>query len=145
KLAIARRSYDLLVNQYGVPPTDIIFDPLTFPCATGDEAYRGSARETIEGIRLIKQAFPQCKTILGISNVSFGLPPAGREVLNSVFLYHAVQAGLDMAIVNAESLVRYGSIPQEERELAEQVLFDPHEETIAAFAARYRGITREKA
>ncbi len=89
KLEIALRSYDLLVNKYGVPPSDLIFDPLVFPCATGDQQYLGSALETIEGIRLIKQALPECKTILGISNVSFGLPPAGREVLNSVFLYHA--------------------------------------------------------
>ena len=73
-----------------------------FPCGTGDENYIGSAAETIEGVRLIKEALPQTKTVLGISNVSFGLPAAGREVLNSVFLYHCVQAGLDMAIVNAE-------------------------------------------
>src|SRR5690606_31546465 len=97
KLEIALRSYDLLVHKYGVPPSDLIFDPLVFPCATGDQQYLGSALETIEGIRLIEQALPECKTILGISNVSFGLPPAGREVLNSVFLYHATQAGLDMA------------------------------------------------
>ena len=94
-------------DEYGIPPEDIIFDPLVFPCATGDENYVGSARETIEGIRLIKEALPQCKTILGISNVSFGLPPAGREVLNSVFLYHCTKAGLDFAIVNAEKLERY--------------------------------------
>ena len=93
-------------------PQDIIFDPLVFPCATGDQQYLGSARETIEGIRLIKEALPQCKTILGISNVSFGLPPAGREVLNSVFLYHCTQAGLDMAIVNSEKLERYAAHPR---------------------------------
>src|SRR5262249_39705839 len=98
KLAIARRSFELLTGKYGLQPEDLIFDPLVFPIATGDKNYIGSAEETIEGIRLIKEAFPRTKTVLGISNVSFGLPEAGREVLNSVFLYYCVQAGLDMAI-----------------------------------------------
>ena len=82
-----RRSYDLLVNKYGLRPEDIIFDPLMFPVGTGDEQYIGSAEETVEGIRLIKQAMPKTQTTLGISNMSFGLPKAGREVLNSVYLY----------------------------------------------------------
>ncbi|MDH4120599.1 MAG: methionine synthase [Deltaproteobacteria bacterium] len=138
KLAVAQRSYDLLTKKYGVDPTDIIFDPLVFPCATGDENYIGSAAETIEGLRLIKQALPLCKTILGVSNVSFGLPPAGREVLNAVFLYHCVQAGLDMAIVNAEKLVRYGEIPEEEKKLADDLLFNRGDDPVAAFAAHFR-------
>ncbi len=138
KLEVASRSYDLLVNKYGVPPEDLIFDPLVFPCATGDEKYLGSARETVEGVRLIKETLPHCKTILGISNVSFGLPPAGREVLNSVFLYHCTKAGLDMAIVNTEKLERYASIPEDEKALAEAVLFDPSQETIASFADHFR-------
>ena len=90
-----------------------------FPVGTGDENYVGSGAETIEGVRLIKEALPGAKTVLGISNVSFGLPSAGREVLNSVFLYHCVQAGLDMAIVNSEGMERYASIPDDERKLAE--------------------------
>jgi 5-methyltetrahydrofolate--homocysteine methyltransferase len=138
KLEVAKRSYDLLVNQYGVKPQDIIFDPLVFPVGTGDEQYIGSALETVEGIRLIKQEMPECKTILGISNVSFGLPPAGREVLNAVFLYHTTLAGLDYAIVNTEKLERYASIPQEERELAEALLFRTNDETLAAFTDFYR-------
>ena len=138
KLEIARRAYDLLTGKYGVPPTDLIFDPLVFPCATGDEQYVGSAVETIEGVRLIKEALPLCKTVLGISNVSFGLPPAGREVLNAVFLYHSVQAGLDMAIVNAEKLERYAAIPEAERLLAEDLLFDRGDDPIAAFANHFR-------
>src|SRR5437762_3088691 len=117
KLEIARRSFDLLTRKYGVRPEDIVFDPLVFPCATGVEAYVGSAVETIEGVRLIKHAFPTCRTVLGISNVSFGLPEAGREVLNAVFLYHCVKAGLDMAIVNSEKIERYASIPEVERRL----------------------------
>jgi len=138
KLAVAERSFDLLVNKYGVRAEDIIWDPLTFPCATGDAQYVGSAVETIEGIRLIKERFPTTKTILGVSNVSFGLPAAGREVLNAVFLYHCTKAGLDMAIVNTEGLERYASIPAEERKLAEDLLWNRGEDPIAAFAARFR-------
>ncbi|MGH9678176.1 MAG: dihydropteroate synthase, partial [Candidatus Acidiferrum sp.] len=88
KLSVAKRSYALLTEKYGLGPEDIIFDPLVFPCATGDENYIGGAVETVEGIRLIKRALPDARTILGISNVSFGLPAGAREVVNSVFLYY---------------------------------------------------------
>ncbi len=123
KLAIAQRSYNLLTEKYGLAPEDIIFDPLVFPCATGDENYIGGAVETMEGIRLIKQALPDVRTILGISNVSFGLPAGAREVVNSVFLYYCTKAGLDLAIVNTEKIERFASIPAHERELAENLLF----------------------
>ena len=123
KLAIAQRSYKLLIEKYGLGPEDIIFDPLVFPCATGDENYIGGAVETVEGIRLIKQALPETRTILGISNVSFGLPAGAREVVNSVFLYYCTKAGLDLAIVNTERLERFASIPEQERRLAENLLF----------------------
>jgi 5-methyltetrahydrofolate--homocysteine methyltransferase len=123
KLEIAQRSYKLLTEKYGLGPEDIIFDPLVFPCATGDENYIGGAVETVEGIRLIKQALPDTRTILGISNVSFGLPPGAREVVNSVFLYYCTKAGLDLAIVNTEKLERFASIPEHERRLAENLLF----------------------
>src|SRR6202790_4142403 len=123
KLAVAQRSYKLLTEKYGLGPEDIIFDPLVFPCATGDENYIGGAVETVEGIRLIKQALPDVRTILGISNVSFGLPAGAREVVNSVFLYYCTKAGLDLAIVNTEKLERFASIPQHERRLAEDLLF----------------------
>ncbi|WP_442950698.1 methionine synthase [Paenibacillus sp. 32O-W] len=138
KLAVAKRSYELLTGKYGMKPEDIIFDPLVFPVGTGDEQYIGSAKETIEGIRLIKEAMPECQTILGISNVSFGLPEAGREVLNSVFLYECTKAGLDYAIVNTEKLERYASIPEEERRLAEALIYDTNDETLAAFVAAFR-------
>src|SRR5262245_23111129 len=124
KLAIAQRSYKLLTEKYGVPPEDIVFDPLVFPCATGDANYIGGAVETIEGIRLIKESVPYVKTVLGISNISFGLPPAAREVVNSVFLYYCTKAGLDLAIVNAQKLERFASIPAEERRLAENLLYN---------------------
>ena len=139
KLEIAQRSWKLLTEEYGIRPGDIIFDPLVFPCATGDQNYVGSAEETFEGIRLIKEALPDAKTVLGISNVSFGLPEAGREVLNSVFLYHCTRAGLDLAIVQPEKLERYASIPEEERKLSEDLLWNRGDDPIAAFAAYFRG------
>ena len=124
KLAVAQRSVELLTAKYGLAPEDIIIDPLVFPCATGDENYIGGAVETIEAIRLIKQNIPYVKTVLGVSNISFGLPASAREVVNSVFLYYATKAGLDLAIVNAEKLERFASIPVEERRLAESLLFN---------------------
>ncbi len=139
KLEIALRSHHILTKDFGVPEEDIFFDPLVFPCSTGDANYLGSATETVEGIRLIKAALPVTKTILGISNVSFGLPAAGREVLNSVFLYHCTKAGLDLAIVNSEKLERYASIPEEEKHLAEEVLFRTSDEAVARFTAHFRG------
>ena len=138
KLEVALRSHQLLTENYNVPEEDIMFDPLVFPAGTGDQNYIGSAAETIEGVRLIKGALPRTKTILGISNVSFGLPPAGREVFNSVFLYHCVQAGLDMAIVNSELLQRYNSIPQDERQLAENLIWYTGDDPVAAFADHFR-------
>ncbi|HKS80014.1 MAG TPA: methionine synthase [Candidatus Acidoferrales bacterium] len=124
KLEIAERSLELLTGKFGIRAEDVILDPLVFPCATGDENYIGGAVETIEGIRLIKQNIPHVRTVLGISNVSFGLPPGAREVVNSVFLYHCTKAGLDLAIVNAEKIERYPSIPEAERRLAENLLYN---------------------
>ena len=138
KLEVALRSAKLLTEKYGIPIEDIIFDPLVFPVGTGDQNYIGSGAETIEGVRLIKEALPGAKTVLGISNVSFGLPAEGREVLNSVFLYHCVQAGLDMAIVNSEGMERYASIPEEERKLAEDLIWYQGDDPVAAFAEHFR-------
>ncbi|WP_413307742.1 methionine synthase [Bacillus sp. 1P10SD] len=143
KLEIAKQSHDLLVNKYGLKPQDLIFDPLVFPVGTGDEQYIGSAKATVEGIRLIKEQLPGVQTILGISNVSFGLPPVGREILNSVFLYHCTQAGLDYAIVNTEKLERFASISKEEVTLAEDLLFKTTDETLAVFTEFYRGKKKE--
>src|SRR5262249_8344367 len=143
KLAIAERSYALLTEKYGLPARDLIFDALVFPVGTGDANYIGSAVETIEGIRAIKTRFPECKTVLGISNVSFGLPPAGREVLNAVFLYQCTKAGLYYAIVNSEKLERYASIPEEERRLAEDLIYWRGDDPVAAFAAHFRGRKKE--
>ena len=131
KLAVAQRSTELLTTKFGIPPEDLVIDPLVFPCATGDENYIGGAVETIDAIRLIKQEIPYVKTVLGISNISFGLPASAREVVNSVFLYYCTVAGLDMAIVNAEKLERFASIPEHERRLAESLLFNTPPVTVA--------------
>jgi len=139
KLQVAERSYRLLTEKYGIEPQDILWDPLVFPCASGDVNYVGSAKHTIDAVRALKEKFPLAKTILGISNVSFGVPPAGREVLNAVYLYHNTKAGLDLAIVSSEKLVRYASIPEEEKKLCDDLLFNRGEDPIAKFAAFYRG------
>lgn len=143
KLEIAERSYHLLVEKYGIKPQDIIFDPLVFPVGTGDEQYIGSAKATVEGIRLIKEKFPEVQTVLGVSNVSFGLPPVGREILNSVYLYHCTQAGLDYAIVNTEKLERFASISKEEVAMAEKLLFETTDESLAVFTEFYRDKKKE--
>jgi 5-methyltetrahydrofolate--homocysteine methyltransferase len=154
KLAVAQRSVDLLTTKYGIAPEDIIIDPLVFPCATGDENYIGGAVETIEALRLVKQNIPYVKTVLGVSNISFGLPASAREVVNSVFLYYATKAGLDLAIVNAEKLERFASIPPEERKLAESLLFNtppdnipadhPNTELLRSAPADWREQTKEQ-
>nr|WP_281280574.1 methionine synthase [Salibacterium salarium] len=144
KFEIAKRSHDLLVDKYGMNPKDIIFDPLVFPVGTGDEQYIGSAKATVEGIKLIKEQLPDCLTILGVSNVSFGLPPVGREVLNAAYMYYCTNAGLDYAIVNTEKLERFASIPDAEKELARKLLFETSDATLAEFTAHYRGRKAEK-
>ncbi|HAT73109.1 MAG TPA: methionine synthase [Elusimicrobia bacterium] len=137
KVAIARRAYAFLTGECGMKADDIIFDTLVFPVAVGGE-HSKTAHETIKAIETIKKEFPGVKTVLGVSNVSFGLPPASREVLNSVFLHHAVKAGLDLAIVNIEKLKRYASLSAEERALAEDLIFARNPDAAQAFAARYR-------
>ena len=124
KLEIAQRIYHIAVDEHGLCPEDLVFDDLTFTLATGDEEYVYSAIETIEGIRKIKSNLPGVLTSLGVSNVSFGLKQSARAVINSVMLYHAVNAGLDMAIVNPAHIQPYSEIPSEEKELAEDLIFN---------------------
>jgi 5-methyltetrahydrofolate--homocysteine methyltransferase len=123
KVAIARRIFDLAV-RHGLRPQDIIFDPLTFTLGTGEEIYRKVAVETLEGIRRIKVECPGSRTILGLSNCSFGLNPAARQVLNSVFLHEAVKSGLDQAIVHAAKIQPLYQIPEAEQTLARRLIFD---------------------
>ncbi|MFO3796543.1 MAG: homocysteine S-methyltransferase family protein, partial [Anaerolineales bacterium] len=117
KLEVAKRIYAIAVGEHGLPPESLVFDALTFTLATGDPEFANSAIETLEGIRLIKQNLPGVLTSLGVSNLSFGLAAHARPVLNSVMLYHAVQAGLDMAIINPAHVTAYADIPPEAREL----------------------------
>ncbi len=124
KLEVAQRIYDIAVNDHGLKPEDLVFDDLTFTLATGDVEFVDSAKETIEGIRLIKQNLPGVMTSLGVSNLSFGLAPQARPPLNSVMLYYCVQAGLDMAIVNAAHVQPYAEIDTEERNLCEDLIFN---------------------
>lgn len=138
KLKVAIKSYRILREIYGVEEQDMYFDPLVFPCASGDKKYTGSAIETIEAIKLIKNKFPMSKTVIGLSNVSFGLPLSGREVLNSVFLYHSVQAGLDLAIANTEKIKRFSSISEEEIKMAEDLLWNRGFDPIGKFANHFR-------
>ena len=124
KLAIAERIYDLAVNKHGMKPHDLIFDTLTFTLGSGDEEFRRAGMETIDAIRLIKQRLPGVHTILGVSNISFGLSPRARHILNSVFLHYAVEAGLDMAIVHASKIMPLFKIDEEGRELCRRLVFD---------------------
>ncbi|MBK8025388.1 MAG: methionine synthase [Chloroflexi bacterium] len=133
KLAIAQRIAEIAVNDYGLAPEDLIFDTLTFPLTTGQEELRNDAVETLEGIRLIKQNLPGVMTALGVSNVSFGVTPAARGVLNSVFLYHAVAAGLDMAIVNPAHITPYAEIPEDQRKLANDLIFNSDQDALPRF------------
>ncbi len=127
KLEVARRIHDLVVYKYGMRSEDLIFDPLTFTLGSGDADSRRLGIETLEGIRLIKENLPGVRTILGLSNISFGLNPNARQVLNSVYLYYAVQNGLDMAIVHASKIMPLHRIGAEERELHHKLIFDEHD------------------
>ena len=137
KAEVAARLLERL-EAAGLRRREVLLDALVFPAATGDPKFRGSAGETVRGVKLIKERIPDALTVLGVSNVSFGVPAAGREVLNAVFLHHCVQAGLDGAIVNAEQLVRFPSLGAAEVQLAEDVLFDGDKRAVDAFVARYR-------
>jgi 5-methyltetrahydrofolate--homocysteine methyltransferase len=124
KMRIAHRIYDIAINRYGLEPGDLIFDALTFPLSTGDDDLRRDGIATIEGIRRIKTELPGVHTVLGVSNVSFGLKPAARHVLNSVFLHECVEAGLDAAIVHAAKIMPLNRIPEEQREVALDLVWD---------------------
>ena len=139
KLQIARRLVELAA-EYDLGPEDLVIDDLTFTLSTGEEIYRDSAIQTLEGIRLIKKELPGVHTSLGVSNVSFGFSPASRKVLNSVFLHHAVEAGLDMAIVNPAQVKPYAEIPADERELAENLIFNRSDAALPDFIAYFDSV-----
>jgi 5-methyltetrahydrofolate--homocysteine methyltransferase len=124
KLSIAKRIYDIAVNRHGLNASDLIFDPLTFTLGSGDDSMTESAMATMEGIRRIKAEIPGVYTVLGLSNVSFGLNPASRRVLNSVFLADAVEAGLDMAIVNLRHIVPLANLSDRDVEVARNLIYN---------------------
>jgi 5-methyltetrahydrofolate--homocysteine methyltransferase len=143
KLEIAKRIHDMAVNEYGLKSGDLAFDALTFTLATGDAEYLDSAKETLEGIRAIKRELPGVFTSLGVSNVSFGFNPAARAVINSVMLYHAVAAGLDMAIVNPAQVKPYSEINEEERSLAEDLIFNRTPDALSRLITHFESIKLE--
>ena len=124
KLEIAHRLHRIAVDRYGLSATDLIFDALTFPLSTGDDDLRLDAKHTIDAIRRIKAEIPGCFTTLGVSNVSFGLKPAARHALNSVFLHECVQAGLDSAIVHAGKIVPLARMPEEHKQICLDLIYD---------------------
>jgi 5-methyltetrahydrofolate--homocysteine methyltransferase len=153
KFRIARRAYEQATAKYGIPAHDIFFDPLALPISTGIEEDRRNALETIEGIRRIKAELPGCNTILGVSNISFGLNAASRVVLNSVFLHDAVEAGLDAAIVNASKIIPLNRIEDRQREVARQLIYDERKfdgeictyDPLGEFTTLFEGVTTKSA
>ncbi len=137
KVEIAKRIRDLCCDEHGLDPQLLIFDCLTFTLTTGEEEWRPSAVETIAGIRAIKEQIPDVKTSLGVSNVSFGVSPGARAVLNSVFLHHCVEAGLDLAMVNPNHITPYGEISDQERELADDLVFNRREDALERFIGHF--------
>jgi 5-methyltetrahydrofolate--homocysteine methyltransferase len=141
KMEVAHRLHDIATTRYGLAPEDLIFDPLTFPLSTGDDDLRADAMETIEAIRRIKAELPGTHTVLGVSNVSFGLRPAARRILNSVFLHECVEAGLDAAIIHAGKITPLSQIDPEHRTICLDLIYnrktvdyDPLEALLEAFA-----------
>ena len=124
KMRVAHRIHDLAVGSYGLSPSDLIFDPLTFPLTTGGEDLRRDGMATLDAIRRIKDELPGTRTVLGVSNVSFGLNPPARKVINSVFLHEAVEAGLDAAIVHAAKIQPLSGIDPEQRAAALDLVYD---------------------
>ena len=145
KLEIARRIAEIACSEHGLAPEALIFDALTFTLTTGDDEWKPSAVATIEGIREIKENVPGVKTSLGVSNVSFGVSPPARAVLNSVFLHHCVKAGLDLAMVNPNHITPYGEIGESERELADDLVLNRREDALERFIAHFESHGEEVA
>jgi len=132
-------------KKYGLRPEQFIFDVLTFTLATGEEEFRDAGKNTLEGIKLVKERFPNSFTTLGLSNISFGLVPQARRVLNSVFLYHAVQYGLDSAIVNAREITPYTEIDEKEKKLVEDLIFNKNQNALAELITHFENVTQDSA
>jgi 5-methyltetrahydrofolate--homocysteine methyltransferase len=139
KLEVAELIYETGTRRYGLKPWQFIFDVLTFTIVTGDPELADAAKNTLEGIRLVKQKFPECFTVLGLSNVSFGVSPNARKIINSIFLYHALQAGLDAVIINARDVIPYPEIEEQQKKLAEDLIFNRHPNALAELITYYEG------
>jgi 5-methyltetrahydrofolate--homocysteine methyltransferase len=145
KLEVAKRIHDIVVHRHGMNPGDLIFDPLTFTIGSGDEASRDAGVQTLEGIRLIKQHIPGVRTILGLSNISFGLDPYPRQILNSVYLAEAIKYGLDSAIVHASKIIPTHKLDDEDKQVTLDLIHDRRREgydPLFAFLARFAGKKR---
>ncbi len=127
-------------KKYGLKIEQFIFDVLTFTLATGEDEFINAGKNTLDGIRLVKEKFPNAFTTLGLSNISFGLSPYARKILNSAFLYHAVKTGLDSAIVNAKEIVPYGEIDEKERKLADDLIFNTHPDALSDLIAHFENV-----
>ncbi|HYZ01552.1 MAG TPA: homocysteine S-methyltransferase family protein, partial [Candidatus Binatia bacterium] len=145
KVEVARRIQELACGEHGLDPELLIFDCLTFTLTTGDEQWRDSAVQTIEGIRRVKEELPGVQTSLGVSNVSFGVSPAARAVLNSVFLHHCVQAGLDLAMVHPNDITPYPEIPEAERDLADDLVMNRRDDALERFIAHFESRGEDEA
>ena len=130
-------------KKYGLRADQFIFDVLTFTLATGEDEFLDAGKNTLEGIKLVKERFPNSFTTLGLSNISFGLAPQTRRVLNSVFLYHAVKAGLDSAIVNAREITPYTEIDEKERKLVEDLIFNTHSNALSDLISHFENISQD--
>ena len=139
KLEVAELIYEIGTKQYGLKPWQFIFDVLTFTIVTGDSELIDAAKNTLEGIRLVKKRFPDCFTVLGLSNVSFGLSSNARKIINSVFLYHALQAGLDAVIINARDIIPYPEIDGQQKKLAEDLIFNRHSNALPELISHFEG------
>ncbi len=139
KLEVAELIYEIGTRQYGLKPWQFIFDVLTFTIVTGDPELADAAKNTLDGIRLVKQKFPECFTVLGLSNVSFGVSSNARKIINSIFLYHALQAGLDAVIINARDIIPYPEIDEQQKKLAEDLIFNRHPNALAELIAYFEG------
>ena len=139
KLEVAELIYEIGTKQYGLKPWQFIFDVLTFTIVTGDPELADAAKNTLDGIRLVKKKFPECFTVLGLSNVSFGVSPNARKIINSIFLYHALQAGLDAVIINARDIIPYPEIDEQQKKLAEDLIFNRHPNALADLITYFEG------
>jgi 5-methyltetrahydrofolate--homocysteine methyltransferase len=139
KLEVAELIYEIGTKQYGLKPWQFIFDVLTFTIVTGDPELADAAKNTLDGIRLVKKKYPECFTVLGLSNVSFGVSPNARKIINSIFLYYALQAGLDAVIINARDIIPYPEIDEHQKKLAEDLIFNRHPNALAELIAYFEG------